>query len=156
MILDRVTRRKENHNFLLQVLLQKRKQEQKPLLARDDAVPLLDARGGGHRARVVNADVNRTLQRQARQIFNLCGLRRAKQHRLPLLWQHFHDGSHLLLEPDIEHAIGFVHDKHLERAKRESTSVLHVIQQPSRRGDEQVDALDQAFGFGASIRASDD
>eukprot|EP00982_Pelagococcus_subviridis_P017137 31518-Pelagococcus_subviridis.AAC.16 len=138
------------------VLLQERKQKKKPLLARDDAVALLDARRRGHRARVVDADVRGGLQRQTRQVLHLGRLRRGEEHRLSVLRDHLHDRPHLFLEPDVEHPIRLVHAEDLQRRKREPLRVLHVIEKPPGRRDEQVDALDELLRLRAAVRAADD
>ena len=156
VVLDAVAAAEEHHHFLLQVLLQEREQQQEPLLARHHAVPLLDASRGAHRPRVVDADVGGRLEGETREVLNLRGLRGAEQHGLPVLGNHANDGAHLLLEPDVEHAVRLVHAEHLQATKREPLGVLHVVQQPAWGGDQQVDAPDQLLRLRTPVGASDD
>ena len=155
VVLHGVARGEEHHDLLLQVLLQEREEEQEALLRGHDAVPLLDASRRRHRARVVDADVRRALQREPREVLHLRGLRRGEKHGLSVLGDHAHDRAHLLLEPDVQHAVRLVHAKNLERRKREPFRVLHVVQQTAGRRHEQVHALHELLRLHAAVSAAD-
>ena len=59
----------------------------------------------------------------------------------PLLTgQQFDDLFHLVLEADVEDAVGLVDDQTLQVLEEEAGRVLQVVQQPARRRHDDVDA----------------
>ena len=65
--------------------------------------------------------------------------RRRKQHRLARRRRQRADAIDILLEAHVEHPVRFVEDQDLQSGQVDTTA-LDVIDQPARRGDEDVDA----------------
>ena len=87
MILDRIATRKEHHDLLLHVFLQKREQQQEPPVARTHDVALRERRDGGGRFLVVDVDVERTwAERYAREVGHFGGLCSGEEHGLAVFW----------------------------------------------------------------------
>ena len=150
-----VARREEDNHLLLQVLLQKREEQQKALRRRAHDIALLEARARRELLLVVDADKERfAAQHDARNVLDVLGLRGREEHRLPLLGQQPHDGAQLVLESDLENAVGLVNHEALQILEHETLGVLQVIEQAAGRADENVDALDEAVGLGATIGAA--
>jgi len=107
---------------------------------------------------VVDVDVKGTLaERDSCEILNLCGLCGGEEHRLPLvLGQDLDNLAHFILETDFEDAVGLVDDQSFDVLVDKSLSVLQVVEKTSRGGDNQIDALCELLGFGASVGTSDD
>mmetsp|Transcript_86 Transcript_86/g.336 ORF Transcript_86/g.336 Transcript_86/m.336 type:complete len:256 (-) Transcript_86:293-1060(-) len=154
--LHRVARREEDHDLLLlHVPLEEAEQQQEPSLAGRHAVPLLDVLSGGLRPVVVHADVHgRFSERELRQVRDLAGLGGAEEAGLPVLWQQLDDLLHLLLEPDVQDAVGLVDHQALQVLKVEGGGVLEVIQQPSGRAHHQVAPPRQLLGFCLAVASA--
>ena len=79
---------------------------------------------------------------------------RGKHQRLPLSRQLGDDFADVLDEAHVEHAIGFVEHEKLDVAKAQRIA-LHEIEQPARRGDEDIDAVEQRANLRAHRHAAD-
>lgn len=157
VVLHRVTTAEKDDDLLLQVALQEREQQQEPLIRVAEHVPLLQVRNGAVLLLLVDVHVQRPrAQRDARQVLDLCRLRRGEEHRLAVVFgQNLDNLPHLVLETDFQYPVGLVDDERLEVLEDEG-GVLQVIQQAAGRGNQQIDALLQLVRLGATVRAADD
>jgi hypothetical protein len=104
-------------------------------------VALLELVDGRRRLALVDADKHGPPQRHLAELVDLLGLRRREQQRLSLERQNAQNGAHVLLEADLEDAVGLVDHEHLEVLHDEAGRVAQVVEQAAGRGDEQIDAL---------------
>ena len=74
-----------------------------------------------------------------RQLPDLLGERGGEQQVLPLLRQQGKNASDVADEAHVEHAIGLVQHQDLDAAQVDGL-LLHVVEQPTRRGDQNLDA----------------
>jgi hypothetical protein len=73
--------------------------------------------------------------------------RRAEEQRLTVFGNLADDAIELRREPHVEHAIRFVEHENLEVVEHDVLS-FHVIQQATRCGNDDIDALTQRLGLG--------
>ncbi len=100
----------------------------------------LDARG-------IPRDLRRELNDRSRQ-------RRGKQHRLAFARQLRNDAANVRQKADIEHPVGFVEHEHLQARRTSMFLRVEVIEQTSRRGDDNVNAAAQSVGLIAHRHAA--
>lgn len=158
MVLDRVAAAEKHNNLLLEVPFEEGEEEQEPLVLVANDVALLERLDGAVRLLLVDVDVEGPRpERDARQVLDLGGLRRREEGRLPVLAprQNLDDLPHLVLETNLQDPVRLVDDQRPEVLEHERR-VLQVVEQPSRRGDEEVDALAELLSLGAPVGAADD
>ncbi len=123
------------------------------VLGIDEVDGLLDAIGGDGLGRDVHADgLDQNLRHELGDIGRHGG---GEQQRLALPRNERHDPAHVAQEAHVEHAVGFVDD---ERAHHVEADVLLIdeIEQASRRGDEDVDAVAERRNLLVLIDAAED
>ena len=87
MILDTITARKEDHNLLLHMFLQKREQQQEPSVAWAYDVSLRECRHGGGFFFVVDVDVEGAgAEGDACEVGDFGGLGGGEEHGLAVFW----------------------------------------------------------------------
>ncbi len=111
---------------------------------RADLVPLLDEDHrlpdrGGSRRRGIHADFDRIAEPLLGQLPDGRRHGRGKQERLPASGHFRHDPPQIVNEAHVQHAVGLVEDQDFDAAKIDE-ALLHEIQQPAGRGDEDIDA----------------
>mmetsp|Transcript_30368 Transcript_30368/g.54358 ORF Transcript_30368/g.54358 Transcript_30368/m.54358 type:complete len:283 (-) Transcript_30368:1127-1975(-) len=131
----RVASREENHHLLVAISLQEGEQEQKSALGRANHVALSEPGDSRNVVLGLHFDKYRLVQRQPRQICNFSRLRRREESRLPLLRQEPDDHVHLLLKPYLQTAVSLVNGQVHQIVVNKPLGVLHVIQEPPRRGN---------------------
>ena len=90
-------------------------------------------------AAAADLHVLRIAQELLRQLQHFARHRRREEQRLAHRRQRRQDALHVGPEAHVEHAVGFVEHQHLEAGEVHRV-VPHVIHQPARRGDDDVDA----------------
>ena len=73
----------------------------------------------------------------------LGGLGGGEEHGLPFLGQDAHNLAHLLLESNLQDAVGLINDQAGQVAVHKPLGVLQVVQQPPGRGHNQIHPLHQ-------------
>ena len=116
----------------------------------DDA--LLDAldRRGGRR----HGDLDRIAQHLLGELGNVARHGRGEQQRLALRGQLRDDLADVVNEAHVEHAVGFVEHEKLDVAEAQRIAA-HEVEQAARRGDEDVDAVEQRAHLAAHRHAAD-
>ena len=66
------------------------------------------------------------------------------------------DLAHLLLKANLQNPVGLVNDQRLQIVKHKPLSVFEVVEQPTGRGDEQVDAFEELLNLGFAVRSTHD
>ena len=79
---------------------------------------------------------------------------RGEQQRLPLRRKLGDDLADVVDEAHVEHAVGFVEHEEFDVAEAKRVA-LHEVEQPARRGDEDVDAVEQRAHLAAHRHAAD-
>jgi hypothetical protein len=95
------------------------------------------------------------VQQVVRELANVvveCG---GEQQRLPLIRQHFENTPHVVDEAHVEHAVGFVEDEYLD-VGQVNRALLHVIEQPAGRRDDDVGAAAQLVLLRIDADAAED
>ena len=111
----------------------------------------LDRRGD---RRDLHAD--RVVQDRIGQLADLARHRRGEQQRLPLLREPCATIlADVVDEAHVEHAVGFVEHEHLDCAQID-VALLHQVEQPAGRGDEDVDAALQRLDLRVLAHAAED
>ena len=82
------------------------------------------------------------------------GERRREEQRLALLRHARDDRVDLLLEAHVEHAVGLVQHQELD-AREVHAAAVHVVLEPARRGDRDVERLPQLRELQAERHAAD-
>ena len=113
---------------------------------------LLDALGRrgvrGHR------DLERVAQQLRREVGDGARHGRGEHQRLPLARQLGDDFADVGDEAHVEHAVGFVEHQEFDVAEAQRVGP-HEIEQPARRSDEDIDAVEQRADLGAHRHAAD-
>ena len=82
--------------------------------------------------------------------------RRGKKQRLPVGRNFFDDPAHVRQKSHVEHAIDFIEHENVHVAKMQR-ALLEMIEQPPRRGDDDVHAALQVLAlFAVADAAVDD
>ncbi len=138
-------------------LAQKRKQQDKPLVRVAQEIALLQAVDGAKLLFLVDVDVEGPRpQRDAGEVLDLCRLRGGEEHGLAVVdGEDLDNLANLVLETDLEDAVGLVNDERLE-VLEDKGRAEEVVQQAARRRDEQVDALGQLLDLGLAVGAAHD
>ena len=106
---------------------------------------------------VVDVDVQRPrLQRDAREVLDLCCLCGGEEHSLAVGGQDLDDAAHFVFESDFKDTVGLVDDQALEVLENKTGSVVQVVEQSSGCCDEQVHALDQLLCLCPPVCAAND
>ena len=95
------------------------------------------------------------LQRPLRQRRDLRRHSGREQHRLPARRATINDPLHVGQETHVQHPVGFVEDQEFDVIEL-AAALLHVIEQPARRGDDDIHALAQRFFLRAVTDATVD
>ena len=66
------------------------------------------------------------------------------------------DLAHLLLKANLQNPVGLINDQRLQIVKHKPLSVFEVVEQPTGRGDEQVDAFEELLDLGFAVRSAHD
>ncbi len=116
----------------------------------DDA--LIDAfdRRGGRR----HGHLDRIAQHLIGELGNVARHGRGEQQRLALSGQFRDDLPDVVNEAHVEHAIGFVEHEKFDVAEAHRIAA-HQIEQATRRGDEDIDAVEQRADLAAHRHAAD-
>jgi hypothetical protein len=133
--------RKHQHLVPIPIINQMRKQM--PLVILGNAKHLLvdPLRGGIARG---HFDAHRIAQNPARQLADIIRVSSGEHQVLTLRRQELHDPPDGRNEPHVQHSIGFIEYEALHGAQIE-LALLGQIEQPTRRGDEQIAALVQGI-----------
>ncbi len=94
------------------------------------------------------------VQQPGRQRLDLVGKGRGKHQVLPLLRQPCEHLADVVDEAHVQHAVRFVQHQDFHCAQIQA-ALLHVIQQASRRGHQDVHAAAQALDLGLDAHASE-
>ena len=157
VVLDGVAGGEEDDDLLLLHLLEEGEEEKETLVGVDYDVALIQTLDCAELLLLVDVHVQGTgTERDTREILDFGGLCGGEEHGLTvLLGQDLDDLAHLVLETDLENAVGLVDDERAHVLEDEG-GVLQMIEQATGGGDEQVDALAQLLGLGATVGTADD
>ena len=100
-----------------------------------------------------NTDDLRRSHDLARRLCDLLGHGRGKQQRLAIDRQRRDDAAHAWPEAHVEHPIGFVQHQHFETLEV-GRIAAHVIEQPPRRGHDDIGCSAQAAFLRAGVDAA--
>jgi hypothetical protein len=133
--------------------LQQRQQQLRLVRLGDEVQALLDLldRLVDHR----DADLDRVAQQRRRQRADLRGHRRREQQVLAAHRQRRDDALHVRQEPHVEHVVRLVEHEHLDLAQVDEPAA-HQVQQPPRRGDQDVDPAPELADLRALGHAAED
>jgi len=120
--------------------------------ALEAGITLLDT--GDRRARWCHGRLHRIAQHHTCELDDCVRHRSGKEQRLPLGGQLRDDFTDIVDEAHIEHSIGFVEHEKLHCVETDSIA-LHKVEQPSRRCDEDVDAVEQGADLATHRHAAD-
>lgn len=139
MELDAVARGHEDDDLLVEILLEEGEEQTKALSAVAHYITLLQTFDSRNVLGRVDVDLKGALaKRKFGQILNVLGLRRREQNRLASLRHQLNDLVHLLLESNVQNSVGFIDDQALEVGKVEAFSVLQMIQETTRRSNDEI------------------
>ena len=128
--------RKNQHGIELRIAQQMQEQRRLEMLAH--FVNELRHRLGRIRA-TADLDHFRRALELVRERFDFARKRRGKQQRLPFLRQRFHDLPDRRKKAHVEHPVGFIEHEKFDPGKIR-VALSHQIEQPTRRGDDEIDA----------------
>ena len=113
---------------------------------------LVDAldRGGGRRHR----DPHRVLQHRVGKLGDLPRHGGREEQGLALGRQLADDPADVMDEAHVEHAVGFVEHEYFDAVEVHG-AVLHQVEQPAGRGDEDVDAMGERAHLRVDVHAAD-
>ena len=100
--------------------------------------PLLDTLCGRHFRS--DGNTRRIAQDGFCQLYDVRSQCSGKEQRLFFLWEHRDDAFHIAEKAHVEHAIHFIENEKLNRRKIDM-SLVDQIQQPTRRGDKNIDTI---------------
>ena len=151
----RADARAAEHQHLFQVPGTDEVREQVALfLARHRVDDVRDQIGHGVARRDLH--FHRVAQDRPRELLDLVREGRREEQVLPLHRQQRDDAADVGHEAHVHHAVGLVQDQHADLVEHHGL-VLHVVQQPARRGDEHFDAAlefgDLRAHVGAAVHA---
>ncbi len=118
-------------------VLQDLRQRRALLGGGDEHDALLDAIDGGRGRR--HLDAHRVAQQALRQMLDLRRHGRREQEGLTRLRHARHDLLDRTNETEIQHAVGLVQHQHGDAVEPDVT-LLHQVEEPPRRGDDDVEA----------------
>ena len=135
------------HQRVADTRLAQQLDEQRQLqLGRHRISRVRDADGRGRRA--LDVDRSGVAQQLARQRGDRRRQRRREEHRLAARRQHLHDAADVGEESHVEHPVGLVEHEDLQTVQPR-IGPLQVIEEPARRGDEDVGAAAEGRLLGA-------
>ena len=117
--------------------------------ANDALLDLFDRGGDRH-----DRNLGRVAQHLRGEVGDGARHGRGEHQRLPLCRQLGDDFADVVDEAHVEHAVGFVEHEKLDVAETQRIA-LHEIEQPARRGDQDVDAVEQRANLRAHRHAAD-
>ena len=144
---------REHERFLHVALIEERQQQRRLQMRRHRIDRLRDA----HRRRraPLEIDHHRRAQHLARQLHNRRRHRRAEEQRLALRRHVPEDAADVRQKAHVEHPIGFVEDQ-VFQAGQLGVRRAEMIEQPARRGDDDVDAAAERVLLRAHAHAAED
>ena len=111
--------------------------------------------GLGHHVAARHLDQLRVLQHLVGEALDLVREGGREQQALALLGQQGEDALDVGDEAHVEHAVGFVEHQHLD-LRQVDRLLLDVVEQPARRGDDDLDAAAQLGLLRADVDAAID
>jgi len=73
------------------------------------------------------------------------------QCRSRTLWKQVNDGTHLVLETNLQNAVSFVDDEHLEVLEDEALGGLQMVKKTTGRSNQEIDSLGELLDLGRAI-----
>jgi hypothetical protein len=111
-----------------------------------------DLHGGGLGGHL---NLYRVGQEAPRQLHDRARHRRREEQVLPLVWQELQHPTDVVDEAHVEHAVGLVQDEELH-ASQVDVALPDQVEQPARRGDEDVDSALQLTDLGTLLDPPED
>jgi hypothetical protein len=106
----------------------------------------------GGRVAARDLDRHRRAQYLMRELLDLVGKGRREQQVLPLHGEQGDDAPDVGHEAHVEHAVGFVEHQNFH-ARQIDRFLLHVIEEPAGRGNEDFDPAAQRLDLGRDVDA---